>query len=134
MPEHRAVGVTPAVCNASSGAVEYLHISQVTNLARTVEELKAANVWVYALAGEEGAQPYTAADLSGALTLVVGAEGHGVSPLVRKRCDGALALPMYGRVASLNAAVAGSVMLYETLRQRPAPAARTAEPPAVGAE
>ncbi|MGI8588799.1 MAG: 23S rRNA (guanosine(2251)-2'-O)-methyltransferase RlmB [Chloroflexia bacterium] len=121
MPEHRSVGVTPAVCNSSSGAVEYLRISQVTNLARAVEELKEANVWTYALAGDDDAQPYTDADLRGALALVVGSEGHGVSALVRKRCDGALALPMHGRIASLNASVAGSVVLYEALRQRRRP-------------
>ncbi|HMA36098.1 MAG TPA: 23S rRNA (guanosine(2251)-2'-O)-methyltransferase RlmB [Chloroflexia bacterium] len=122
MPEHHAVGVTPAVCNASSGAVEHLRITRVTNLARTIEELKAANVWTYALAGDAPAQPYTAADLSGALALVVGSEGHGVGALIRKRCDGALALPMHGRIESLNAAVAGSVVLYEALRQRQAKA------------
>jgi 23S rRNA (guanosine2251-2'-O)-methyltransferase len=120
MPEHRAVVVTAAVCNASSGAVEYLHITQVANLARTVEELKAANVWTYALAGDAEARPYQQADLRGALALVVGSEGHGVGALVRKRCDGALALPMHGRIESLNAAVAGSVVLYEALRQRQA--------------
>jgi len=121
MPEHRSVGVTPAVCNASSGAVEHLRIARVANLTRVVEELKDENVWVYALAGDEpGAVPYTQADLRGALALVVGSEGHGVGTLIRKRCDGALALPMHGQIASLNAAVAGSVMLYEALRQRTA--------------
>jgi 23S rRNA (guanosine2251-2'-O)-methyltransferase len=118
MPEHRAVGVTPAVCNASSGAVEYLHISRVANLARTIEELKDANVWCYALSGDAAATPYGSADLRRPLALVVGSEGTGVSALVRKRCDGALALPMHGRIESLNAAVAGSVVLYEVLRQR----------------
>jgi 23S rRNA (guanosine2251-2'-O)-methyltransferase len=118
MPEHHAVGVTPAVCNASSGAVEYLHITQVVNLARTIEELKAANVWCYALAGDAAATPYGSADLQRPLALVVGSEGSGVSALVRKRCDGALAVPMHGRIESLNAAVAGSVVLYEVLRQR----------------
>ncbi len=119
MPEHRSVGVTPAVCNASSGAVEHLRIARVANLPRVVEELKDANVWVYALAGDDPtAVPYTQADLRGALALVVGSEGHGVGTLIRKRCDGALSLPMHGQIESLNAAVAGSVMLYEALRQR----------------
>jgi 23S rRNA (guanosine2251-2'-O)-methyltransferase len=123
MPEHRAVGVTPAVCNASSGAVEWLHITQVPNLSRVIEELKANNVWTYALAGDAAAAPYGATDLRGALALVVGSEGQGVSALVRKRCDGALALPMRGHIESLNAAVAGSVVLYEAVRQRQSAAA-----------
>ncbi len=131
MPEHRSVGVTPAVCNASSGAVEHLRIARVANLTRVVEELKDENVWVYALAGDEpGAVPYTKADLRGALALVVGSEGHGVGTLIRKRCDGALALPMHGQIESLNAAVAGSIMLYEALRQRSAQQGTAAVAPA----
>jgi 23S rRNA (guanosine2251-2'-O)-methyltransferase len=131
MPEHRAVGVTPAVCNASSGAVEWLRVSRVANLSRVVEDLKDANVWVYALAGDDPeARPYARADLTGPVALVVGSEGHGVGTLLRRRCDGALALPMRGRIESLNAAVAGSVVLYEVLRQREAAGELVADTPA----
>jgi 23S rRNA (guanosine2251-2'-O)-methyltransferase len=118
LPEHRAVGVTPAVVNASAGAVEHLAVAQVTNLARTIEELQEAGLWVWALDTAPPTTLYTAADLTGPLGLVVGAEGAGVGRLVRARCDGALRLPMHGQVASLNAATAGSIVLYEALRQR----------------
>jgi 23S rRNA (guanosine2251-2'-O)-methyltransferase len=121
LPEHRAVGVTPAVVNASAGAVEHLRVAQVTNLPRAIEELQAAGLWVWALDTDPPTTLYTAADLTGPLGLVVGAEGAGVGRLVRARCDGALRLPMHGQVASLNAATAGSIVLYEALRQRATP-------------
>jgi 23S rRNA (guanosine2251-2'-O)-methyltransferase len=120
LPEHRAVGVTPAVVNASAGAVEHLAVAQAPNLARAVEQLQGIGLWVWALDSDPPATRYTAADLTGPVGLVVGAEGAGVSRLVRARCDGALYLPMQGQVASLNAATAGSIMLYEVLRQRAA--------------
>lgn len=118
LPEHRAVGVTPAVVNASAGAVEHLAVAQVTNLARAIEELQAVGLWVWALDTDPPTTLYTAADLTGPLGLVVGAEGSGVGRLVRARCDGAVRLPMQGRVASLNAATAGAIVLYEAVRQR----------------
>jgi 23S rRNA (guanosine2251-2'-O)-methyltransferase len=120
MLDRRQVEVTPAVVNASAGAVEYLHVCLANNLSRAIEELQEAGLWVYALQAEPGATLYTKADLSGPLGLVVGSEGRGVGRLVRERCDGTLAIPMVGRVESLNAAVAGSVVLYEALRQRQA--------------
>jgi 23S rRNA (guanosine2251-2'-O)-methyltransferase len=120
LPEHRAVGVTPAVVNASAGAVEHLAVAQVTNLPRAIEELQAAGLWVWALDTDPPTTLYTTADLTGPLGLVVGAEGTGVGRLVRARCDGAVSLPMQGRVASLNAATAGAIVLYEALRQRDA--------------
>ena len=109
LPGRRAAGVTPAVVNASAGAVEHLHIVQVGNLVQALERLKAAGVWVVGLDASPEAVPLGQADLTGAMALVVGAEGPGLSRLVRERCDWLLAIPMYGRVASLNAAVAGSV-------------------------
>jgi 23S rRNA (guanosine2251-2'-O)-methyltransferase len=118
MLDRRQVGVTPAVSNASAGAVEHIQVCLVNNLTRAVEELQDAGLWVYALDAGPGAITYSEADLRGAVGLVVGAEGRGVSRLVRERCDGALAIPMRGKVESLNAAVAGSVVLYEVLRQR----------------
>ncbi|HET9494455.1 MAG TPA: 23S rRNA (guanosine(2251)-2'-O)-methyltransferase RlmB [Chloroflexia bacterium] len=118
--DRRQVEVTPAVSNASAGAVEHMSVCLANNLARAIEELKETGMWVYALQAEPGAQTYTQADLRGALGLVVGSEGRGVGRLVRERCDGALEIPMRGRIESLNAAVAGSVVLYEALRQRTA--------------
>jgi 23S rRNA (guanosine2251-2'-O)-methyltransferase len=120
MLERRQVEVTAAVVNASAGAVEHLTVCQTNNLPRGIEALQEAGLWVYALQAESGAVPYTLADLKGPLGLVVGSEGSGVGRLVRERCDGALEIPMRGKIESLNAAVAGSVVLYEALRQRSA--------------
>lgn len=118
IPERRAVGVTPAVVSASAGAVEHLRVARVTNLARTMEELKRQDVWIAGLEASDEAQLYDEADLRGPLALVVGSEGRGVRRLVRESCDFLLRLPMRGDIASLNAAVAGSVALYEIDRQR----------------
>ncbi len=114
----RAVGITPAVVHASAGAVEHLLVAQVTNLVETIRKLKAHDVWVAGLDTSRSAQPCYQSDLNIPLALVVGSEGGGLRRLVRERCDFLLRLPMRGRVISLNASVAGSVMLYEALRQR----------------
>jgi 23S rRNA (guanosine2251-2'-O)-methyltransferase len=118
MQQRRAVGVTPAVVHASAGAVEHLLVAQVTNLVDAIGRLKAHDVWVAGLEAFRGAQFYHEADLRGSLALVVGSEGAGLRRLVRERCDFLLQLPMLGQVTSLNASVAGSVVLYEALRQR----------------
>jgi 23S rRNA (guanosine2251-2'-O)-methyltransferase len=118
IPERRAVGVTPAVVNASAGAVEHLAVARVTNLARNIDELKQQDFWVVGLEAAPEAQRYDQADLLGPLALVVGSEGSGLRRLVREKCDFLVRLPMRGRVASLNASVAGSVALYEVDRQR----------------
>lgn len=114
----RAVDITPAVVSASAGAVEHLVVAQLTNLARTIDELKERDVWVAGLEADPAAQISYQADLRGPLALVVGSEGSGLRRLVREKCDFLIQLPMYGRVASLNASVAGSVALYEVERQR----------------
>ena len=111
MPERRAAGVTPAVVHASAGATEHMLIAQM-NLAQAITELKAADVWVAGLEGGSGSQPVDQVPLDGALALVVGSEGEGLRRLTRESCDYLLRLPMEGRVESLNAAVAGSVVLY----------------------
>jgi 23S rRNA (guanosine2251-2'-O)-methyltransferase len=116
--QDRAAQVTPAVVNASSGATEHLRIARVTNITRALQTLKGSNVWVVGLEDAPGAQDYATADLRGPLALVVGSEGHGIRRLVRETCDVLIKLPMRGVVTSLNAAVAGSIVLYETLRQR----------------
>lgn len=118
IPQRRAVGVTPAVVSASAGAVEHLRVARVANLARTLDELKRRDFWVAGLESDPTYQVYDQVDLSGPLALVVGSEGSGLRRLVRERCDFLIRLPMHGRVASLNAAVAGSVALYEIERQR----------------
>ncbi len=122
IPKRRAAGITPAVSNASAGAVEHLQIAQVANLAQTIAELQEAGIWVAGLERAEGAIPYDTADLTGPLALVVGSEGEGLSRLIRKRCDWLVMLPMRGRVTSLNAAVAGSIVLYAAWRAREQPA------------
>lgn len=118
IPEHRAAAITPAVVNASAGATEWLQIARVTNLARTLARLKERNVWVAGLEGVSGARPIDDADLRGALAIVVGSEGSGISRLVRESCDFLVRLPMHGQIGSLNAAVAGSIALYAVDRQR----------------
>jgi 23S rRNA (guanosine2251-2'-O)-methyltransferase len=114
----RAAGVTPAVVHASAGAAEHLKVTQVINLVNAIGELKERGVWVAGLEAVRGAQQYDQADLRGPLAIVVGSEGAGLRRLVRKRCDFLLQLPMLGQVTSLNAAIAGSVVLYEVVRQR----------------
>jgi 23S rRNA (guanosine2251-2'-O)-methyltransferase len=103
--------VTPAVVNASSGASEHLHIGQV-NLAQAMRVLKERELWLIGLEASADAQRIDRVDLGGAIGLVVGSEGAGLRPLVRKSCDYLVRLPMRGRIASLNAAVAGSLVLY----------------------
>jgi 23S rRNA (guanosine2251-2'-O)-methyltransferase len=116
--ERRSVAVTPAVSSASSGAVEHLLVSRVVNLARAVDDLKQHDIWVAALQGDMRAQDIYRSNLRGALALIVGNEGEGVSRLLRDKADFLIALPMHGHVESLNASVAGAVALYEALRQR----------------
>ena len=118
IPQRRQVGITPAVVSASAGAVEHLLVAQVTNLARTIDALKRRDLWVAGLEADPSSQLYDQADLRGPLALVVGSEGSGLRRLVREKCDWLLRLPMHGQVASLNAAVAGSIALYEVERQR----------------
>lgn len=118
IPKRRAVGVTPAVVNASAGATEYLLVAQVTNLVRTLEELKPQGLWIVGLEDVPQAQPYDQSDLKMPLVLVVGSEGQGMHRLVKETCDLLIKLPMRGKIGSLNAAVAGSIALYEAWRQR----------------
>ncbi|TMF42227.1 MAG: 23S rRNA (guanosine(2251)-2'-O)-methyltransferase RlmB [Chloroflexi bacterium] len=117
IPLHEAAEVNATVVKTSAGATEHLLIAQETNLTRTIDFLKKQNVWVIGLVGEAKIA-YDKADLTGPLALVVGNEGKGISRLVREHCDLLITLPMRGSVNSLNAAVAGSIALYEALRQR----------------
>lgn len=116
-PKDNAVGLTPVVCKVASGAAETLPYVQVTNLARVMDALKERGIWLTGTAGEASDELY-AADLTGPLGLVMGAEGSGLRRLTRERCDRLVRLPMCGQVESLNVSVAAGVCLYEALRQR----------------
>ncbi len=119
IPERRAAGITPAVSNASAGAVEHLQVAMVTNLAQTLATLKRQGLWSVGLDDRPEAQPLAKSDLSGPLVLVVGSEHKGLSRLVRETCDWLVRIPMLGQVASLNAAVAGSAVLIAARQARP---------------
>jgi 23S rRNA (guanosine2251-2'-O)-methyltransferase len=118
VPAHGSAIVTSAVARASAGAVEHLPIAVVTNLARYLEEVKGADLWVYGAAGDAGAPSMWETDLSGGVALVLGAEGSGLRPLVRRTCDALVSIPLVGEVESLNVSVAAAVLLYEAKRQR----------------
>jgi 23S rRNA (guanosine2251-2'-O)-methyltransferase len=117
VPAHGSAVVTPAVARASAGAIEHLPIAVVTNLARYLEEVKGPELWVYGAAGEAGASMWDT-DLSGGVALVLGAEGKGLRPLVRRTCDALVSIPLAGQVESLNVSVAAAVLLFEARRQR----------------
>jgi 23S rRNA (guanosine2251-2'-O)-methyltransferase len=117
VPAHGSVRVTPAVCRASAGAVEHVPIAVVPNLARYLAEVKSNDLWAYA-ADAEGTVSMWDADLTGGVALVLGAEGKGVRPLVRRTCDAAVSIPLQGKVGSLNVSVAAAVLLFEARRQR----------------
>lgn len=119
VPKDGAVHVTPAVCKTSAGAVEHLPVAIVTNLARYLEEIKGADLWVWAADADRGSAPWQA-DLAGGAALVLGAEGKGLRPLVRRTCDGAVAIPLSGKLDSLNVSVAAGILLFEARRQRAA--------------
>lgn len=118
IPEDRACGITPAVVRASAGGAEHVNVAHVVNLPRAMDELKEAGLWFTGLDFGPDARHYTAVDFKGRAGLVVGAEGDGLSRLVRERCDFIAVLPMPGGFESLNAATAASVAMYEILRQR----------------
>lgn len=117
LPERRSAEVTPAVCKASAGAVEHLPVARVRNLADFLAHAKSAGCWTYGAAAG-GAVAYTAPDYSGAVVVVLGAEGRGLRPRVAAACDASIALPLRGRIESLNVSSTAAVLLYEILHQR----------------
>lgn len=119
IPKDKAVGITPVVRKVACGAAEVLPIIQVTNLARTMRVLKDAGIWLYGAAGEAEQSIYDLS-LTGAIALVLGAEGSGLRQLTRKECDGLMHIPMAGSVSSLNVSVATGVCCFEAVRQRQA--------------
>jgi 23S rRNA (guanosine2251-2'-O)-methyltransferase len=114
----RSCPVTPVVEKTAAGALNHLPLCQVTNIARAIDEMKAVGIWCYGLAGEEGSVDIFKSELTDHVALVVGSEGKGIRPNVRKHCDALLAIPMLGHIASLNASVAAGVALFEVVRQR----------------
>lgn len=117
IPKRRALGLTAAAAKASAGAVEYVPVARVTNIAQTIEYLKSKNVWVIGT-DSSGEQAFFKADLTGPIALVVGSEGEGMGRLVREKCDFVVHIPMKGSISSLNASVAASAVMYEILKQR----------------
>lgn len=118
IPEDRACGITPAVVRASAGGAEHIRVAHVVNIVRAMQDLKEAGLWLTGLDWGPDAKAYTEVDFTGRVGLVVGAEGAGLSRLVRENCDFIAELPMPGGFESLNAGVATAVTLYEILRQR----------------
>src|SRR5213080_1925827 len=116
IPERRAVGVTGTVAKASASASEHLPIAKVTNISRTLEELKSKNLWTIGL-DERGTQSYETLDYKMDCVVVLGAEGKGMHDLVRRKCDFLISIPMLGSVPSLNVSVAAGVVMYEIVRQ-----------------
>ena len=117
IPKRRSVGLTATVAKASAGAIEYMKVARVTNINNAINELKEKGVWVFGTAAE-GSIPMYKADLTGPAAIVIGNEGDGMSPLVRKNCDVMVSIPMQGRISSLNASAAAAILLYEAVRQR----------------
>jgi 23S rRNA (guanosine2251-2'-O)-methyltransferase len=117
VPAHGSATVTPAVARSSAGAVEHLPVAVVSNLARYLGEVKRADFWTYAAAGDASTSVWDA-DLTGGVALVFGAEGKGIRPVVRRTCDDAISIPLAGRVESLNVSVAAALLLFEARRQR----------------
>lgn len=116
IPKRRSAQITPVVAKASAGAVEYVPVCKVTNIANTIKTLKENGLWIAAV--DMDGESFFRQNLSGALALVVGSEGSGISRLVKENCDFTVSMPMSGNVSSLNASVAGGILLYEVYRQR----------------
>jgi 23S rRNA (guanosine2251-2'-O)-methyltransferase len=117
IPKRRAVGLTATVAKASTGAIEYIPVVRVTNMARTIDELKERGIWI-AGTDAKGKDDYRRLDGTLPLGLVIGSEGKGMGRLIRDKCDFLIHLPMVGKVTSLNASVAASLLMYEVYRKR----------------
>jgi 23S rRNA (guanosine2251-2'-O)-methyltransferase len=117
IPKHRAVGITPAVVKASAGAAAHLPIARVVNIVATIDALKREGIWIYGASGEAKNLIYNL-NLNTDIAIVIGAEGKGIRPLVKKKCDCLFSIPMKGPLSSFNASVSGGMILYEVMRQR----------------
>ena len=116
IPKRNSVGLNTAVDKTSAGALEYTPVARVTNLARTIDDLKSKGLWI--TGADMNGEPMYEVDLKGAVGLVIGSEGEGISRLIKDKCDFLASIPMYGEINSLNASVAAAVMMYEIVRQR----------------
>lgn len=116
IPKRRSVGLNSTVFKTSAGAASWIKVARVNNLSDTIKSLKKQNVWVYA--AEADGEPFYKTNLSGAVALVIGSEGQGVSRLVRENCDAVLSIDMYGKVNSLNASVSAAILIYEAVKYR----------------
>jgi 23S rRNA (guanosine2251-2'-O)-methyltransferase len=116
IPKRRAVGITDVVAKAAAGAVEYVPVAKVSNIAQTVDKLKEKGIWVGAC-NMDGIE-YDLANMNGSIALVIGAEGYGISRLVKEKCDFSVSIPMSGHISSLNASNAAAILMYEVRRQR----------------
>ena len=116
IPKRRSVHITPIVAKASAGAIEYVPVCKVTNIVNTIKKLKEEGLWIAAV--DMDGDAFYSTNLSGPLALVVGSEGEGISRLTKENCDFIVSMPMSGNVTSLNASVAGGILLYEVYRQR----------------
>ena len=116
IPKRRAVGITETVVKASAGAAEYVLCAKVSNIVQTIEKLKVAGLWISAC--DMDGKLYHQEDFTGAIGIVIGSEGAGISKLVKQKCDFVLSIPMMGRIASLNASNAAAVLMYEVRKQR----------------
>lgn len=116
IPRRHACGLTEVVAKTSAGAIEYMPVVKVTNIAQTIDELKEKGIWVAAC--DMGGPVYYKADLKGKLAVVIGSEGAGISKLVKDKCDFVVSMPMVGRITSLNASNAAAVIIYEVRKQR----------------
>lgn len=117
IPKRRSVGLTAVVAKTSAGAIEYVPVAKVSNIAQTIDKIKEKGIWV-AGAHMDGDKDHYNTDLKGPLALVIGNEGEGISRLIKEKCDFLVKLPMVGQVPSLNASVAAAVLMYEVFRQR----------------
>lgn len=117
IPKRRSVGLTSAVAKISAGAIEYIPVVRVTNISAAIEELKQKGLWIYG-ADMGGDEYYYRKELTGSIGIVIGNEGKGISRIVKEKCDFLVKIPMKGKVSSLNASVAASIITYEVLRQR----------------
>ena len=116
VPKRRSAGLSYTVGKASAGAVEYMNVARVTNIANTLDELKERGVWVFG--ADMNGTDYEKCDFSGACAIVIGNEGKGISRLVREKCDVIVSLPMKGKINSLNASVAAGILMYEAMKDR----------------
>ena len=116
IPKRRSVGLTGVVAKSSAGAIEHMPVAKVTNIARTIDDLKEAGVWVFA--ADMGGEAYYDTDLNCAAAIVMGSEGQGISRLVKEKCDAVISIPMYGKVNSFNVSTACAVLLCEAARQK----------------